>query len=53
VTYVIPVVGVGLGAVFLGEAVGLAQAGGLILILAGVLVANGRSLRARGQPDAA
>ena len=53
VTYVIPVVGIALGVLFLGEAVGLAQIGGLGLILAGVLVANGRVLRLRGRPEQA
>lgn len=45
VTYAIPVVGVALGAAFLGEDVGAAQVGGLVLILAGVVVSHRHGAR--------
>jgi drug/metabolite transporter (DMT)-like permease len=51
VTYLIPVVGVTLGVLFNAETIAVAQVGGLVLILAGVVVAHGR-IPGRARPPA-
>lgn len=45
VTYLIPPIALGYGAVFLGESAGLTALGGLALILAGVALGTGTALR--------
>jgi drug/metabolite transporter (DMT)-like permease len=48
VTYLVPPVALAYGAIFLGESIGPAAVGGLVLIFAGVALGTGGSLRRRG-----
>ena len=53
VTYLVPPVALAYGAVFLGESIGVAAVGGLVLILAGVTLGTRGLPRIRREPAAA
>jgi drug/metabolite transporter (DMT)-like permease len=50
VTYLVPPIALGYGAIFLDERVGAAAVGGLVLILGGIALGTGLSRRMRPEP---